>query len=780
MHLKIRPLLNHPHLFVFVFPFLVLTVFYSCSVNRVGESTAEDKLVEVLNSKKDVWGEAGMNQPNGASYEFFAPLLPPPRYVNADFHYYPIVLSAPRSNVKARLISNGSGININGGVRSWRDVGTPVIFRVGPDEFLFGSLPDRLSEPVLEEGWLPIPQICYTHRTPIQSEGEVPLDQKKQVSISEVYRLEAFAGTDSILSKKGIVFVKFDLKEGNNGYIAVDFRDNKGLTFENSELKNSERKVLAVFDGQWKQDGHLIKARLQNGTAATLAILTEPIDRSSGFSVDNRTYELQKEACIRTWKKLLAPAMLIETPEPLVNNVYKNSLCQIFQLINDNKINYSAGNQYEKIYEAEGSDATMALLTSGFAKDVRKLIEPLFDFTRKGLELHHASFKIGNLCQYYWQTRDQAVINELRPKWEKEIGILDTSRKGANGLYPPEQYCGDIHTFVQSMNVNANGWRAMRDMGAVLKVSGDSAEATYLEKEAGIFRRIVLKAVNNSKSDETEPPFIPIALNGGEPVHDPILHSRIGSYWNIIIGYTIRSGIFPPDSKEASWIPRYQEQHGGLFMGMVKSGGGYFNFWTGDQRVNPLYGTRYALDALRRDDPERALVSFYGMLAQGITRNTFVGGEASSIQPVDDKGRDFYCPPNSAASAHVISMLRNLLIQDWDLDDDGIPETLRLAFGTPRRWLEDGKTIKVKQAPTAFGPISYTIISNLKAGEITLSYSPPAHPPLKTLARIRIPDHLKIESANIGNQSLIIDPYGTFEIVSQNNPVIVRIAVKEF
>src|SRR5437870_2930908 len=110
-----------------------------------------------------------------------------------------------------------------------------------------------------------------------------------------------------------------------------------------------------------------------------------------------------------------------------------------------------------------------------------------------------------------------------------------------------------------------------------------------------------------------------------------------------------------------------------------------FNFRAGEDRVNPLYGTRYALDTLRRDDAERALVSFYGLLAQGLTRNTFIGGEGCSLRPVDDGGRFFYCPPNSAANAHFLSMLRGLLVQDWDLNDDGRPETLRLLFATPRR-----------------------------------------------------------------------------------------------
>src|SRR5258707_15468663 len=98
----------------------------TCLLGAQPEATLPS-LAQVLESKTDLWGEAAMRQPNGASYEFFAPLLPPPRYVNADFRFYPIVLSAPNANVKARLISNGSGVNLRGGSRSWNVVGTPII-----------------------------------------------------------------------------------------------------------------------------------------------------------------------------------------------------------------------------------------------------------------------------------------------------------------------------------------------------------------------------------------------------------------------------------------------------------------------------------------------------------------------------------------------------------------------------------------------------------------------------------------------------------------------------
>ena len=319
----------------------------------------------------------------------------------------------------------------------------------------------------------------------------------------------------------------------------------------------------------------------------------------------------------------------------------------------------------------------------------------------------------------------------------------------------------------------------MRDLAAVLDEIGEKAQSRQYAQNATEFRKAVLAAIAKSVRRETTPPFVPVALYTNEPAHDPICDVRIGSYWNIIIGYTLASGIFPPGSEQETWIPQYQEQHGGLCMGMLRAGGSEFNFWTGEHRINPLYGTRYALDTLRRDLPERALVSFYGMLAQGFTRNTFICAEGCSLTPVDHGGRFFYCPPNSAANAHFLSMLRSLLVQDWDLDDDGRPETLRLLFATPRRWLEDGQTIKVERAPTAFGEVSVIVHSKLSQGEVIAEVSAPQRQtPQKTLLRIRLPSRWQISSAKIEEQQLTPDEQGTLDISRFKGNFTVHVAVK--
>ena len=61
---------------------------------------------EMAAAREDVWGEAAIRAPGGPSYKFFRDLLPPLRYVNTAFKYYPVVLSAPLAPVKARWRSD--------------------------------------------------------------------------------------------------------------------------------------------------------------------------------------------------------------------------------------------------------------------------------------------------------------------------------------------------------------------------------------------------------------------------------------------------------------------------------------------------------------------------------------------------------------------------------------------------------------------------------------------------------------------------------------------------
>ena len=315
-----------------------------------------------------------------------------------------------------------------------------------------------------------------------------------------------------------------------------------------------------------------------------------------------------------------------------------------------------------------------------------------------------------------------------------------------------------------------------RDIAEVMRDIGDG-DGDNLAKEAASWRKIILNAIYDAENRSIDPPFLPVYA--GEDIHDPITATGLGSYWNLMSGYMLGSGVFTYDSKLADDLTHYLQKHGGLCMGMLRVQSAR-SFWPQDvpQNIDDLYGLRYWLTLLERDEPDRAPVGFYGKLAQGMTRDTFEDGEATSILPVDKNGRYVYLPPNSTANGSFLQQLRYLLVQDWDLDDDGKPDTLRLCFATPRRWLADGKTISGAACRSAFGEVSFKIESHLSRGEIHGEIQLPDRPFSLAMLRLRLPDGKKIASVTINDQAAkMIDPE-TIDLTGFNGTVRVKAILK--
>ena len=396
-------------------------------------------------------------------------------------------------------------------------------------------------------------------------------------------------------------------------------------------------------------------------------------------------------------------------------------------------------------YAHESGEAMRSLLLWGHEKDAADSIPPIFKYRRGNIEFHDGAYKLEGLAHYYFVTHDADLVRTTRDLWQREIDLIVKSRDKTTGLLPREKYCSDIDTPVVSVVANANCWRGLRDMALVLADIGDTEQSEKLAKVAAEYRKIILAAIDKAMDRNVDPPFMPIAL-GEEPVHDPITGTRLGSYWNLVVSQVLFSGVFPANSQTAGDILRYIQTRGGLCMGMIRCQS-VRGAWMNVQQIDDLYTTRYAQALLERDEPDRALVTFYGKLAQGMTRDTFIDGESSGIEPFDQFGRQMGLPPNSAANAHFLLMLRYMLVQDYDTKDDGRADTLRLCFATPRRWLEDGKEIVVERAPTQFGNVSFRIKSDLKHNRVTAEIDLPHRAPAHTLLRFRLPEGKQIASA---------------------------------
>jgi hypothetical protein len=713
---------------------------------------------EMAAAREDVWGEAALRQPDGPSYEFFKDLLPPLRYVNTAFRHYPVVLCAPAAPVKARWVSNGSAVNARADKKPmWREVGSPVLFRVGDKAEPFGDDLEHLDGPRYADGYLPIVQIAYTHD-------------------KTAYEQEAFAPTRGALAERGAVLVRFTAR-GAAGTVTARLEPDAPAGAKDGAVRNAKDEALVLFGDGWRWDGEKkeLSVNLAPGKSAALAVLTQPLPEPPALTA--KRYDEERQACADCWKALLDRGMKLEVPEPVVNNAWRSLVIGNYLVAVGDRMHYSAGNAYDHLYEAECGDAARSLMLYGFTKDGRKMVGPLLDFNRQATRFHVAGHKLQLLAHYYWLTRDAEYVRDKEAVWKPVVEFVRTSRKTDNGLLPRDNYAGDINQQVYALSSNANCWRGLRDMAAVLDDLGERERAKELAGEARDFRKAILDAVARSEDRTTKPPFIPNALLGDEKPYETLTATRMGSYYDLMAPYVLGSGVLGPGSERETWMIDYLREHGGVALGMIRSTPHQGEF-DNEPGVNVLYGQRYMLTLLRRDDRGHALAGFYGQLAQGMTRETFIGAEGTRFQHGDRHGRSMYLPPNSASNAMFLTTLRYLLVQDWD-GEDGKPETLRLLYGAPGRWLKDGATIKVERAPTQFGEVSLRVESRLSRGEVTAEVESPPRRPAKWLLRPPLPSGWRVAAAAIGDEALKVAKDGAVDLSGREGKFTVRFRVEE-
>jgi len=81
-------------------------------------------------------------------------------------------------------------------------------------------------------------------------------------------------------------------------------------------------------------------------------------------------------------------------------------------------------------------------------------------------------------------------------------------------------------------------------------------------------------------------------------------------------------------------------------------------------------------------------------------------------------------------------------------------DTLWLAKATPRAWLEDGQTIAVSRAPTAWDASASVSTHILQAGRVEAVVELPSGPPAaRVKLRLRVPEGQRIRSVTANGKS---------------------------
>ena len=164
--------------------------------------------------------------------------------------------------------------------------------------------------------------------------------------------------------------------------------------------------------------------------------------------------------------------------------------------------------------------------------------------------------------------------------------------------------------------------------------------------------------------------------------------------------------------------------------------------------TDEVYGNSVSRFLADNDRADQLVLSLYGELAAAMTPNTFVAGEGASIAPLKgERYRSMYLPPNGASNGTFLETLRLMLVHETR-DGAGEPHGLQLAYATPRAWLQPGKRIDVRRAPTSFGPVSFSIAAGTGSVHVTVDV-PQRTVPKSLSLRLRLPHGLRLTHVTV-------------------------------
>ena len=199
----------------------------------------------------------------------------------------------------------------------------------------------------------------------------------------------------------------------------------------------------------------------------------------------------------------------------------------------------------------------------------------------------------------------------------------------------------------------------------------------------------------------------------------------------------LQADVLPP--RLANQVIDCMRAYGATTLGVVANVG---RFQEDGREILGFISYGYAQALLRLDRIEEFLLFLYSHRYHAHTRGSWTAGEVTGI--TGDSGT--YCVP---AQQTVPLLVRWMLVLE-DSDED----RLYLAKGVPRDWVVSGKEIRIEQAPTRWGRVSFSVAANPSAkrvvGHVELKGE---KTPREVYFKLRLPEQTVLQSVTVNGQA---------------------------
>jgi hypothetical protein len=503
---------------------------------------------------------------------------------------------------------------------------------------------------------------------------------------------------------------------------------------------------------------------LSPGIAGTVRVKI-PFDApAEGWQeVEAAAFEKTKREVLDFWKKDLSSGATLRTPEARVNEARRAWLA--FASLDVDKIDgvlapHDGAGFYEQLYGYSAALYPHALDLWGRHEEAREILDSLLTLQAPDgvFTSHFGTPDTGALlfamCEHFALTADAAWLKRVAPNMVRMAGWVaakrresmtppGTPRTATYGLIKFQPYCdsqdpaydyfGDTYCAV-GLEKTARALAAIRL----------AEDAGRIAREAEAYRRDILASMDMAAFESGGLKVLPL-----EPETHRILKDskgRASDYYSLIASCMLESEFLPAADERAGWVMRFLEERGGLRLGMCEFSGGIDHAYT--------YG--YWLDCLKLDRVRQVILGFYGSLAYGMSRETYSGVEVTKLFTGDNDPT----LPHLYSCTQQLRLLRMMLLQE-----DG--ERLWIGRALPSHWLAGDAVTELREAPTAFGPVSFAIHPHPGQGRTDVELWPPERrAPKAILLRLRDPGMRTIVDVKVNGETIRTFTGDTIELGS--------------
>jgi hypothetical protein len=418
-------------------------------------------------------------------------------------------------------------------------------------------------------------------------------------------------------------------------------------------------------------------------------------------AIGQARFEQAKAEIIALWKGILAQGMQVSLPERKAVDTFYTSL--VYDLIARDHIGadyIQTVNKlhYHSFYLRDGADIVHSYDVTGYPEVARQNLlffaksqKPDGNFLSQEQQYDGWGEAVWGYAQHYRITHDKAFAEWALPQIDRAVTWLKQARADDPLHIMPASDVRD-NEYVPG-HLTGYNFLALSGLKLAIEMAGETGHADLAKSwqpEYDAFRASFFKVLDQRAQENHG--YIPPALDGQKGGYD----------WGNLLAAVPEPTLDPQDPRVTATLKVTQ----------AKYAEGIMTYADGEFLHHYLTIKNTMTEAIRGDQ-EQAVKEFYALLAH--TSSTHAGFEFA-ILPWGNRNFEDNLSPHGWFAAEFRTLLRTMLVRE-----EG--SQLHLLSVVSPEWIGQGKTISVRQAPTNFGPIAFTL-TQPAAGEAVLRLEP--------------------------------------------------------